>query len=52
MLFQATDGVKFPLPYPKDGDDVERSYVNAARRAFRLTPEDGISDEQFYQRRR
>ena len=48
LIFRAPEGVKFPVPYRKEGDDVERSYVNAARRAFRLTPEDGVSDEAFY----
>jgi len=50
LIFRAPDGRKFPVPYRKDGDDVERSYVNAARRAFRLTSEDGVSNEAFYQR--
>ena len=32
----------------KEGEDVERAYVNAARRKFGLAPEDGISHEEFY----
>ena len=44
-------GDKFPIPASGDGDDIERSYVNAARRKFKLTPEDGVTDDDFYGRR-
>ena len=46
-VFCHPDGRKFPIPHD-DGDDVERAYVNAARRAFGLTPADGISHREFY----
>lgn len=48
MLFESRDGVKYPVPFHRDGDDVVRDYVNGARRAFGLTKEDGVSDEEFY----
>ena len=48
LLFVSSDGRKYPIPARKDGDDVERAYVNGIRRAFGLTEEDGVSDEQFY----
>ncbi len=48
LLFVSPDGRKYPIPAKKDGDDVERVYVNGIRRAFGLTEEDGVSDEEFY----
>jgi len=50
-LFMSAKGIKYPVPFDSPGDDVPRAYVNAARRAFSLTSEDGISDEEFYQMR-
>ena len=50
-LFVSPEGIKYPVPFSKPGEDVERAYVNAARRAFSLTPEDGVSDREFYQRK-
>ena len=47
----APDGGKFPIPCTKASDDVFRSYVQAARRKFDLTPEHGISDEDLYRGR-
>ena len=49
--FEDPAGNKYPQPFTKDNADVERVYVDAIRRKFRLTPEDGISDEQFYSRK-
>ena len=44
--FVSKDGRwKYPIP---DVTDVERSYVNGARRRFKLTAEDGVSDGEFY----
>ncbi len=48
MILCAPDGTKYPIPYRSGHDDVERCYVNGARRAFRLTRQDGITDEDFY----
>ena len=50
LLFVSPDGRKYPIPARKDGDDVERVYVNGIRRAFGLTEDDGVSDEEFYQK--
>ena len=36
----------FPVPTSKG--DIKRQYVTACRRRFRLTPADGVSDEDFY----
>lgn len=44
------DGVKYPIPAHNDNDDVYRTYIRAARRRFHLTAEDGVTDEDFYQR--
>jgi hypothetical protein len=43
-------GNKYPIPARRDGDDIPRTYIEGARRKFRLTPEYGISDEDFYGR--
>ena len=40
---------RFSLPVPKN-KDVLPCYVSQARRKFRLTPEDGVTDEDFYGR--
>jgi len=46
MMFVSPDGRwKFPIPRVKD---VERSYVNSARRRFNLTAEHGVTDEESY----
>ena len=42
------DGTIYPIPLSRGSDDVDRAYIDGARRAFRLTPEFGISDEEFY----
>ena len=43
-------GRKYPIPARKESDDIYRVYIEAARRRFNLTPEYGISDEDFYSR--
>lgn len=48
MAFVGSGGTRFPMPHRKGSDDVERSYVNALRRAFRLTPAHGVSNDEFY----
>jgi len=45
------DGRKFPIPAHGDNADIHRTYIEAARRAFNLTPDDGVTDEDFYGRR-
>lgn len=51
LLFVSADGTKYPIPARRDADDIERVYVDGIRRAFGLTEEDGISNEQFYRKR-
>jgi len=41
-------GHKYPIPARKNSDDVQREYIEGARRRFGLTPENGVSDEEFY----
>ncbi len=48
LLFISEKRIIYPIPNMKEGEDVERAYVNAARRKFGLAPEDGISHEEFY----
>ena len=43
-------GNKFPLPAHNPGDDIYRTYIEAARRRFGLTPSQGTSDDDFYGR--
>jgi len=47
-LFLAADGRKYPFPAKSRTADVDRCYIDAARRRFNLTPADGVSDEKFY----
>jgi hypothetical protein len=51
-MLMGSDGTKYPIPAHKGGsEDVFRTYIEGARRAFHLTVEDGITDEDFYGRR-
>jgi hypothetical protein len=38
----------YPVPSEKDVKDV---YVKGVRKRLRLTPEDGVTDDEFYSRR-
>ena len=40
---------RFTYPVPND-KEVKPCYVKGARKKFRLTPEDGVTDEDFYGR--
>ena len=44
------DGRRFPIPAHSENDDIYRTYIEAARRAFSLTSQHGVSDEEFYGR--
>ena len=44
---QFDDG-EFTYPIPTHSKDVNPAYVKGARRKFRLTPEDVISDDEFF----
>jgi len=50
-LFEMTfpDGT-FSYPVPTHGKDVKQCYVDGCRKKFRLTPADGVSDDDFYGR--
>jgi len=50
FLMVGKDRAKYPIPGFKNGDDVSRAYVNAARRRFRLWTTDGVSHDEFYGR--
>jgi len=39
----------YPVPL-QQGRYIDHKYVVGARRRFRLTPADGVSDEEFYGR--
>jgi len=49
MFFREINGKRFSVPYSGD-KEVLKCYVSQMRRKFRLTPADGISDEDFYSR--
>lgn len=38
-------------PIPTSRKDVLKSYVVGCRKKFRLTPEDGVTDEDFFSRK-
>lgn len=42
------DDSEFTAPIPTHGKGVNPTYVKGARRKFRLTPEDGVSDDDFF----
>lgn len=37
-----------PVPFHGSGTDVGRGIVRSVRRALELTPQDGVSDREFY----
>lgn len=50
LLIGVVDGaiVKHPIKCHNDGEDKPKAVVASVRRAFRLTPEAGVSDKDFY----
>ena len=50
-LFIARDGTRYPMAAHGENVDILRSHIETARRMFRLTPENGVSNEEFYGRR-
>ena len=44
---QIDDG-EFTYPISTHGQDVNPAYVKGTRRKFRLTPADGVSDDEFF----
>jgi len=50
LFFKIIDGGRYTYPVPTTRDPVLECYVKGARRKFRLTKEDGITDEDFFGR--
>lgn len=50
MFFREIDGGKFSYPVPTQDKEVPDKYVKGARKQFRLMPEDGVSDDEFFSR--
>ena len=48
LFFKQFDDGEFTYPIPTHGKDVNPAYVKGARRKFRLMPEDGVSDDEFF----
>jgi hypothetical protein len=50
MLCRVVEGrlERFPIRCHSENEDKPRAVVKAVRRRFRLTKEDGVSDEEFY----
>ena len=38
----------FSYPVPTTKSDIAACYVRGCRKKFRLTPEDGVTDDEFY----
>lgn len=38
----------YPIPFRTENDDVKRCYIRVIRQKFKLTPEDGVPDQEFY----
>ena len=36
---------------PTSGHDIQREYVRGVRKKFKITSEDGVSDQEFYHNR-
>ena len=48
VFFKQIDGRWYTYPVPTNHSDVGQPYVRGCRKKFRLTAEDGVSDEVFY----
>jgi hypothetical protein len=50
MLCRVVEGrlERFPIRCHNENEDKPRAVVKAVRRRFRLTKEDGVPDEEFY----
>jgi len=49
IIFEGPDRiVKYPVPDRGENADLQRSIINAVRRAFKLTPQHGITHREFY----
>jgi predicted RNA binding protein YcfA (HicA-like mRNA interferase family) len=52
MFIQDPNGKRcsFPLACHNENVELNKNVVNAARRTFSLTPDNGVTDEEFYGR--
>ena len=48
MLVRDIEGVRYCYPIAVHGGEVKGAYVSKTRRHFKLRPEDGVTDEEFY----
>ena len=50
MLVGVVDGklVKHPIKCHKENEDKPKAVIASIRRVFRLTPRDGVTDNDFY----
>jgi hypothetical protein len=50
LFIRVVDGVKLSIPTKchNENDEKPRGVISAIRRRLRLTPNDGVTDEQFY----
>lgn len=48
MFFRQLAGGVVSYPIPTHKPEVDQVYVRGIRRRFELTPEHGVSDEEFY----
>jgi len=46
-FFKQFDDGRYSYPVPTHGKDVKSCYVAGCRKKFRLTPDDGVSDDEF-----
>lgn len=49
-FYKVVDGGEVGYPIPTSDDPVFVCYVKGSRRKFKLTPEDGVSDKDFYEK--
>jgi hypothetical protein len=42
------EGGVFTYPIPRHGKDVPQPYIRGLRKKFKLTSDNGVSDEEFY----
>ena len=50
LFFKQIDGGNYTYPVPTHCDPVLPCYVKGSRKKFRLTKEDGVTDEDFFGR--
>jgi hypothetical protein len=48
MFFRRVEGAVFSYPIPTHRSDVNDSYVKGVRKRLKLTPADGVSDDEFF----